>query len=490
MKQLSNFEKPKRGFCLLFFLAVVFASSFLVQTTAIAAYIDVPSDHWASEAIATLSEGGLLNGYGDNMFGPSDKLSVAQLATVITRACGGYEYEDAGYWATGSLLYCRDDLVCLPDFGEITNEAYDVLCSREVAAFMIINGICDVCGLPQERDSIPDIPDLNDATADYRDAIVLAYRHNIIVGVDNAGTFAPHESVTRAELAVIFYRIGVTSPIRESELLAPATRSVNYSDEHILKIYRNLVRPTKEEFIQSPTTEDEFINNIAYMSSIGEYKMVLYYPYDTSREKLQTYADMATNAAEYYPELGYRCKFSYIIRKSSGTDDVPLIVFFCDKNDLNAPSVQYGEEFPLSDKKRIAAMRVALKIRESLYASGKLTTDMSEFEKAKVLYFEILNCCAYETSKPTPDNAHLPYAALCLGSAVCDGYTGAYNLLLRLEGINCRGILSDHHLWSEAVLDGTTYHIDTTWGDAGIDPLFLFAMDPKESWVIHNRDQK
>ena len=76
--------------------------------------------------------------------------------------------------------------------------------------------------------------------------------------------------------------------------------------------------------------------------------------------------------------------------------------------------------------------------------------------------------------------SHSGYQAFATGLAVCDGYTAAYNLLLKLEGIRCGTYSTTNHIWTVAELDGETYHIDTTWGDqdSGIDYRF-FAMTEK-----------
>ena len=47
----------------------------------------------------------------------------------------------------------------------------------------------------------------------------------------------------------------------------------------------------------------------------------------------------------------------------------------------------------------------------------------------------------------------------------------------------CSTASTDDHIWTVAELDGTTYHIDTTWGDmttGGIDYKY-FAMSEKEA---------
>lgn len=72
------------------------------------------------------------------------------------------------------------------------------------------------------------------------------------------------------------------------------------------------------------------------------------------------------------------------------------------------------------------------------------------------------------------------------GLAVCDGYTGAYNLLLKLEGIDCTALFNDSHIWTLAELDGTTYHIDVTWGDQyGRTDLRYFGMSKEQSYQYH-----
>ena len=83
------------------------------------------------------------------------------------------------------------------------------------------------------------------------------------------------------------------------------------------------------------------------------------------------------------------------------------------------------------------------------------------------------------------NSAYLAYGALVEGKAVCQGYVAAYDLLLRLEGIDCVAVTCQaaSHGWTEATLDGVTYHIDPTWGDSTGQPNKYFAMTPEASWA-------
>ena len=62
---------------------------------------------------------------------------------------------------------------------------------------------------------------------------------------------------------------------------------------------------------------------------------------------------------------------------------------------------------------------------------------MTEMEKARTYYKWICDNCVYDTDAKDDSISHIAYALFRNGRAVCDGYSGAYNLLLKLEGIEC-----------------------------------------------------
>lgn len=61
------------------------------------------------------------------------------------------------------------------------------------------------------------------------------------------------------------------------------------------------------------------------------------------------------------------------------------------------------------------------------------------------------------------------YGALVNGTAVCEGYARAYQLLLYEFGINstlATGMASgEGHMWNIVNINGTNYHVDVTWDD-------------------------
>lgn len=127
-------------------------------------------------------------------------------------------------------------------------------------------------------------------------------------------------------------------------------------------------------------------------------------------------------------------------------------------------------------------MEAAIAVHDALWESGEITTSMSDYEKARVYFTWICDNCVYDYTAGDSSLSHIAYSLFENGTAVCDGYTGAYNLLLKLEGIDCTALSNNSHIWTVATLDGTDYHIDTTWGDSGPAPNYdYFAMTAEES---------
>ena len=132
------------------------------------------------------------------------------------------------------------------------------------------------------------------------------------------------------------------------------------------------------------------------------------------------------------------------------------------------------------------ALAAAIRVHDSLWESGTLSYGMSQYEIAQAYYLWLCDNCRYDSAAGDDSASHLAYGALVGGLAVCDGYTGAYNLLLKLEGIDCTALFNDSHIWTLAELDGTTYHIDVTWGDQyGRTDLRYFGMSEEQSYQYH-----
>lgn len=230
-------------------------------------YTDVPTSMWCYHPVMTLTEGGLLAGYGGGKFGPNDSLTRAQTAIIFTRLVGnqpggnllGYEiFEDntvasrafaAIFYAGrleeslggGSTTLTQTETAAMKNaggvdggmltqisssgkFGITTNAIYDAWYSS-VAAGKNVTPITSVDDLPDGDDIHQWINEnwemmgkvliMKSATKEQiiaacERAICRAYNLGMIGGVDSKGTFDPYGALTRGQISQILYNVGWT----------------------------------------------------------------------------------------------------------------------------------------------------------------------------------------------------------------------------------------------------------------------------------------
>ena len=96
---------------------------------------------------------------------------------------------------------------------------------------------------------------------------------------------------------------------------------------------------------------------------------------------------------------------------------------------------------------------------------------MDVLQAALVLHDYLAVHVAYDSENynrgTIPEVSYTAYGALVLGTAVCQGYTQAYRVLLDRCGIPSAYISSDgmNHGWAQVKLGDSWYHVDVTWDD-------------------------
>lgn len=127
-----------------------------------------------------------------------------------------------------------------------------------------------------------------------------------------------------------------------------------------------------------------------------------------------------------------------------------------------------------------------------------LSADMSDFDKE--LYYHNWLCDNVEYAKDTSDNmVYTAYGALVNGSAVCEGYSRAMQLLCGTQGMDCHivyGSASNNgadyigHMWNQIKLDGKYYNLDVTLNDIGDSPSYdFFNVTDKQLKATHAYDR-
>lgn len=104
------------------------------------------------------------------------------------------------------------------------------------------------------------------------------------------------------------------------------------------------------------------------------------------------------------------------------------------------------------------------------------TNDMGNEEKLRAIYRYIVENTAYDyryyqDPSALPYESRTAYGPLKYGTAICGGFSWAFNLLCQEAGIPCWNVTGigagEEHMWNCARIDGEYRYFDTTW-DAGI----------------------
>ena len=129
-----------------------------------------------------------------------------------------------------------------------------------------------------------------------------------------------------------------------------------------------------------------------------------------------------------------------------------------------------------------AAEAKAVEVYNSLVSDGVIPEGADDVVIARAALDWV--CANVTYINDDADMCHTAYSAFFNGYAVCDGYTSAYNLILKAAGISCYGIkgwAGGCHEWTAAVINGDLVYIDATWCDVdaydAVD-LSYFCIEP------------
>lgn len=425
--------------------------------------------------IAALYEYGLSVGKGDGTFGSTDPVTVGQAVIFAGRirslyATGDPEEGSAALRTAGGAAYepYLRYLQSMRALGDELDGVYADAASRSTVAHILANALPEEA-LPSPNAELIDaawatgkfIPDVGEDTPYYEDILAL-YRRGILQGSGAFGNFSPGESVSRGALAAMLTRI-----------MDPALRvtpdwdlSAAYSAAGTA--WGDLV--SGAAYTEAPSTQAEVEAAVAHMLSRESSTLTLRYPEITAVRARQI-MNQALRAVKTHCEQSYNTV--ECVYDTAGSMTLTFGAVDCSPERL--------------ESYRAYTLEAAVSVHDRLWETGVLTPDMSEYDRARVYFDWICQNCVYDAGAGESSLSHIPYALFHNGVAVCDGYTGAYNLLLKLEGIDCAALSNSSHIWTVAELDGTEYHIDATWGDSlgGGTDFSYFGMTAEQSWSEH-----
>lgn len=154
-----------------------------------------------------------------------------------------------------------------------------------------------------------------------------------------------------------------------------------------------------------------------------------------------------------------------------------------------------GEKNPIIDLKFVYPLKVTNTLKNYDTRTDQLliqiinetiTADMPDYKREVALFKYIIERITYSATNnqgvsyvnPTP-MSHTMYGGLIERVAVCDGYAKSLMYLLNAVGVPAQLVVGNTydgvlHAWNLVKIQGSYYHVDSTWGDADEDQVGAF----------------
>ena len=180
-------------------------ATFMEDNSLLNFFYDVPNDAYYYEAVKWAVEKGVTNGIGNNLFGPDQTCTRAQIVTFLYRAAGSPEPTGSASFADVSAdSYYAKAVAWAVENGITTGVggdrfAPDDACTRAQVVTFLARAAKAVS---DGQAAFTDIP----ADAYYASAVAWAADNGVTTGV-SGGRFAPDSDCTRAQIVTFLYRL-------------------------------------------------------------------------------------------------------------------------------------------------------------------------------------------------------------------------------------------------------------------------------------------
>lgn len=282
--------------------------------------------------------------------------------------------------------------------------------------------------------------------------------------------------------------------------LSKITTKVKLGKEGIANIEdpTGIIKPMFKDakFIESPKTTKDFDQLIKYMIWKGfttctiETNIPYYDVYQDGRELLSNLYDV-----NLLDNGKFELVKDFTVSDKERNEKKDIIITLVGHENENAK--------PLATKLKKYNEGI-IKVLQELIAEGKLTTSLTEREKAEVLVQWVYNNVNYATEEYDANNIsrerYTGSGALFDRLAVCEGYTKLYITLCHSVGLYdtyyIAGTTSNTpeggagHAWVGQILDGKRVMTDPTWYSEYNGVQAYFALSIKEMQKDHFYDAK
>lgn len=187
-------------------------------------YSDIGSDHWAYKEIKEMSKMKVILGYPDKTFKPENPVSRAEFTTMVIKALnkenmpvvGGLDFTDLpeSFWAYGDILRSKE-LGLIVGYPDNTFQPENQITKSEATS--IISKTVKDCEVPCGSGGCPVVEttecvlkqfaDKKDISDWAKKSFEKAVNYGLYVNHPDEGYLNPNKDLTRAETAVLLYKI-------------------------------------------------------------------------------------------------------------------------------------------------------------------------------------------------------------------------------------------------------------------------------------------
>lgn len=489
----------KRITSLLLALALCLGLTIPAGATGIQHFKDVPTTHWAYQQIERAYADGVMNGTGGNaangtgVFSPAGTLTMAQFATIMTRAFYSSEVQaetDKGnaspWYAPAETVGNKHGLFDGVKGGMTANV------SRYDMAMVMSNILEDLnAKLPADAEKQATqgrIGDFGSIPSGYKGAVTTVFFFGVITGTDSKGTFSGNQFMNRAQAAVVYGRLkDVIDNMDVEEPETPVEPSKPVEPE-------TPVTPTEPE---KPTTPSDVVGTISSTPvtlRLDTHKPVVDYwseqsatvkaaaDKDAFNAAMDTliHSDMIVNEGEVVGNINKYYNYAVF-----GNDSAQETI-----NVSKAMRIlyAYGAQFPgkyASDYGYFTVRPISDDLN-AIFAPifANFTDDMSDMEKVEI--------CVKEVCRRFDYGAASPGFSWTNGKTTgdCDNFSRAIQQILGAAGIPCyqvKGTVRDGaHAWNHAYVDGEWVIIDGGAADVGYGTTMTMAAHEKLYGYSHS----
>ena len=391
-------------------------------------FTDVLGGEWFYDDVARLVAEGIIHGYPDGSFRPDENITYAEFTKMLVTAVGGEITVEKtnlfeGHWSADYINFAYEQgIITVEDIADGFIPDAPIPRSRMTKMMVLALGI----PLVKIENPFLDLQDTPDIYAD------TAYNEYLLRGYPAENGYRIYDgeaSASRSEASAITVRImdykAAPYEYRRDAILENASNNILLGESELIDLFYILNR--------------EFITDFTFETPIPYEEWSEYY-------KLANIIHL-----EYFYTAYLHC--TYVPNKNRYT-----IKF------------EYGDD---AEKLKNYASATDTKAKEVI--SKIITEGMSDTDKIRAIHDYIVLNCKYDYDNyltgTMPFETRLAYGVLVNGSAICQGYSAAFNLLCKTAGLRSIVVTGrapanpDNHAWNAVLIDGVIYFVDVTHDD-------------------------